>query len=63
MELNQENINKSFEIFFATANNILDKHAPLRRMSIQEARLSKRPWITPGILKSIKNKDILRRKQ
>jgi len=40
----------------------LDKYAPLRRMSRREKRLSEKPWITPGILKSIKTKNKLFRK-
>ena len=37
----------------------LDKHAPLRQMSRREKRLSQKPWISKGILKSIKTKNKL----
>ena len=37
----------------------LNKHAPLRPMSRREKRLSQKPWISKGILKSIKTKNKL----
>ena len=43
-------------------NKILDKHAPFKKLSIQEEKLSKKPWITTEILNSIKNKNRLYRK-
>ena len=56
LKLNLGNTNDSFEIFFDTFNKILDKHAPLRKVPIQEDKRRKKRWITPGILTSIKNK-------
>ena len=46
-----------FEIFLKKFNEILDKHAPYKKLSIQEVKLSKKTWITTGILNSIKNKN------
>ena len=43
-------------------NSVLDKHAPKRLMSRKEKRLSDKPWITRGILKSIKTKNKLFKK-
>ena len=48
--------------YFLRLNKILDKHAPLRKLSIQEDKLRKKPWITPDILTSVKNKNKLYRK-
>ena len=45
-----DNVNNLIAIF----KDILDRHAPLRPMSKKEQRLSNKPWITPGILNSIK---------
>ena len=45
-----DNVNSLIAIF----KYILDRHAPLRPMSKKEQRLSNKPWITPGILNSIK---------
>jgi len=33
--------------------SVLDKQAPLSLMSCKKKRLSNKPWITPGIQKSI----------
>ena len=62
LKLNLGNTNNSFEIFFETFNKTLDKHTPLRKLSIQEDKLRKKPWITPDILTSIENKNKLYRK-
>ena len=37
----------------------LNKHAPLRPMSRREKRLTQKPWVSKGILKSIKTKNKL----
>ena len=51
-----------FETFNKKVNEILDKHAPFKKLSIQDEKLSKKPWITTGILNSIKNKNRLHTK-
>ena len=66
-ELKSKLSNIAFELYTASIDNnvnclivifkdILDRHAPLRPMSKKEQRLSNKPWITPGILNSIKTK-------
>ena len=57
LKLNLGNTNDYSEIFFETFNKIFDKYAPLRKLSFQEDKLKKKPWITPVILTSIKNKN------
>ena len=42
--------------------SVLDIHAPIRPQTRNERRLSKKPWITQGILKSIKTKNKLFKK-
>ena len=44
------------KIFLNTFSNTLDKLAPFRKMRQKETRL-KKPWLTRGILKSIKIKN------
>ena len=61
MKLNLGNTKDSFDIFFETFNQILDKNAPLRKLSIQEEKL-KKTRITLGILVSIKYEKKLHRK-
>ena len=43
-------------------NSVLDKHAPMRLMSRKEKRLTDKPWITKGMLTSIKTKSRFYRK-
>ena len=45
LKLNLGNTTDSFEIFFETSNELLDKHAPLRKLSIQEDKLKKNPGL------------------
>ena len=54
-------VDYSFETFNKKINEILDKHAPFKKLSIQDEKVSKKPWITTGILNSIKNKNRLYR--
>ena len=61
LKLNLDNTNDSLETFFETFNKILDKHAPLRKLSIQEEKIKKH-WLTSGILTSIKIKNKFYRK-
>ena len=57
LELNKRNVDLSSENFLKTFDSIIDKHLPLRKLTIQEKKLSQKPWITIGILNSIKNKN------
>ena len=43
-------------------NSIFNRHAPLRPVSREDNRLSDKPWITRGILASIKTKNKLFKK-
>ena len=45
-----------------TFKSVLDKHAPLRPQTRKETKLNKKPWITFGLLKSIKTKNNLFKK-
>ena len=60
--MNRGDVDFSFETFLKKFNEILDKHAPYKKLSIQEAQLSEKPWITTGILNSNKNKNKIHRK-
>ena len=52
-----KNCDDSFSIFYKTIDELLDEMAPVRRLSKKEINLLTRPWITNGILKSIKDRD------
>ena len=62
LKIERGDVDYSFRILNKKPNEILDKHAPFKKLSIQEEELSKKPWITTGILNSIKNKNRLYRK-
>ena len=47
--------NASLNNFKDSVYKILDKHMPLKKASKRELKLEAKPWITPGILNSIKD--------
>ena len=62
LEVHSEDVDKSSDTFFSTINSIIDRHAPLKKMSLKERKLKLKPWITKGILISIDNKNKTYRK-
>ena len=52
-------VNKISQNLTSSSENVLNKHAPLQKLSRKEKRLSEKPWISKGILKSIKTKNRL----
>ncbi|XP_057294609.1 uncharacterized protein LOC130623135 [Hydractinia symbiolongicarpus] len=57
LQLQQTDVNKSFDNFYNSVNNLLEESAPLRKLS-NPCNL----WMTRGILCSIKTCDLLYRK-
>ena len=51
-----ENFDAVFDNFVACISQMIDKHAPLKRLSRKQQKLVKRPWITKSILISIRKK-------
>ena len=43
LKLNLGDTNKSFKIFFEKFYEVLDKHTPLRKITIQEEKILKKP--------------------
>ena len=64
LNLNPDKSNVNYDMINLTTvfNSVLDKHAPMRPMSRKEKRLTDKPWITRGILTSIKTKNRLYKK-
>ena len=60
--LTQMNTNDAFTSFYNHYSDILNTMAPMRRMTKKEQRLKVRPWISKGILKSMKIRDTLYKK-
>ncbi len=59
--LDDDNCDASFTTFFKTIENLLDEMAPIRKLTKKETNLLTRPWITNGILKSIRDRDQIHR--
>ena len=53
------NSNHSFSNFFKQIEKLLDETAPVRKLSKKEMGLKEIPWITNGILISMKERDSL----
>ena len=62
LEINRTETNASFTIFFDIFELLLDSHAFRLILSCSEAKFCLKPWITPGIQKSMKVKDRLQKK-
>ena len=54
-----DSVNEQFDKFCVTFNSVVKKIAPLRKASRKEKRLHAKPWLTKGLLKSIKRKHAL----
>ena len=50
------------EIILAETTTILDKIAPVKKLTKREAKVKQVPWLTMGILKSISGRDSLHKK-
>ena len=49
-------INRMFEDFYSLITTTIENHAPLKKLTRKQTRLRNKPWITKGLLKSIKRK-------
>ena len=54
--LTTDNLNDLFHLFTSVILRTIDKHAPLKPLSRRKKRLFGKPWITKGILTSIKKR-------
>ena len=59
LKLENNDVNFSFDRFLEILNNTFDKHAPYKTLSKSKMKTFSQPWITQGILKSIKIKNNL----
>ena len=50
---------KSMNNLLKFTDQVLDRYYPLQKLTRKEFKQTKKPWITGGILKSIKRKDEL----
>ena len=49
LKLQDNNTDASFQNFFDSMNNILDKHAPFKKITNYKLKLKTRPWITTAL--------------
>ena len=52
----EKNLNEKVQEAINTLNKIVDKYAPLKLASQSKQRQLNKPWLTKGILKSVKRK-------
>ena len=50
-------VNTVFQNFYDRITEIINKHAPIRKLSRKEIKSLSKPWVTPGIKTSIRNKE------
>ena len=56
--MSDNNVHSAYTHFHNKLIDIFDRHCPIRRVKTK-MNLDKSPWITPGVLKSIKKKNVL----
>ena len=59
LDLQENDVDNSFQNFLDEINDLLSKHAPEKRLSKQKLKFKSRPWITSGIQKSISVRNTL----
>ena len=52
----EKNLNEKVQDAINTPNKMVDKHAPIKLASQSKQRQLNKPWLTKGILKSVKRK-------
>ena len=54
--VNAKDSNTACDNFMKNYCSVLDKHAPLKKMTKKELKRTKKPWITNGLIKSASKK-------
>ena len=62
LKMTNNDVNFSLDRFLEILNNTLDNHAPYKTLSKSKIKTLTKPWITQGIIKSIKIKNNLYKK-
>ena len=53
LEADKSNVNNLFKIFFDKINEILDRYAPLKKVTDKQFKQRLKPWVTDKILDKI----------
>ena len=56
LSINNNDVNQSLKNFLNISKSLLDKYVPLKQITKKQMKTSSRPWITKGILTSIRKK-------
>jgi len=59
MQYSEWNVNEKFDFIVRSIKSLADTHMPVRKYTRREYKLKQKPWITQGILSSIKHRDYL----
>ena len=62
LNLKHGNVNVSMENFVNNMNDLLDKHAPFKKISKYKLKFKTKPWITAALQKSVSIKNSLFKK-
>ena len=54
----KKNLNEKVQDAIKASNKIVEKHAPMKQATQTKQKQFNKPWLTKGILKSIKRKQI-----
>ena len=57
LKVNDKNVDTSLGNFLQIINSLLEKYAPLKQITKKEIKTKNNPWITTGILTSIRRKN------
>lgn len=56
LTISENNLNCLFDQFYSIITSTIDHHAPKKKLTRKQKKLQNKPWLTKGLLKSIKNK-------
>jgi len=59
MQYSEWNVNEKFDFYLRSMKSFADTHMPVRKYTRREYKLKLKPWITQGIISSIKHRDYL----
>ena len=59
MRYSEWNVNEKFDFIARSMKSLADTHMPVRKYTRREYKLKLKPWITQGIISSIKHRDYL----
>ena len=59
LEIERQDANHSFNKFYEQIEKLMDKYLPLKKISKKDHKRKYKPWITNGILASMKRRDKL----